>query len=595
MKQSLIAISIGPVQDFIKSARRTRDLWFGSHMLSEIAKDAARAVKEAGGKLIFPNPAASGDLAPDSDFTVANVILAETGDPEEAAKRAEAAAQGRWLEFAEEARKKAGNMIRDDVWDTQLSDVVEFYAAWTTVENGGYKDARSRVMRLLAARKNCRDFAPFLGQAGLPKSSLDGLRETVLKENARSTGALRIKPGESLCAVGVTKRAAGKGYFPSVSRVAVDPWIRGLKAESGAWNEIEAIKEQCDELVRLGALSRVRVDGGLFEEFPYEGTALYLDRLVSIGKEAPVGSDVNDILEKIRGSLLTLQKKKFGAPSPYFVVLCADGDKMGKAISEAESPDEHRAISLALSEFASSARTIVRNHRGVCVYTGGDDVLAFLPCDTALPCARELHDDFGKMLQNACPKQGVSDSPTLSVGIAIGHALEDLADLLEWGRDAERRAKADGRKDVERDGLAVVVRSRGGSAQFVRERWSVAGAENGSRPIDERLRFWADAYANGELPFKFGYELRLTAAFYANWTDENACTSALRKDLARIFERKEISIPNKDAVLEEIVQRVSSAKDLERLADELIIGQWISESIGKAKGGSTSASDDHTA
>ena len=181
------------------------------------------------------------------------------------------------------------------------------------------------------------------------------------------------------------------------------------------------------------------------------------------------------------------------------------------------------------------------------------------------------------------------------MGIAIGHALEDLADLLDWGRDAERRAKADGRKDVERDGLAVVVRSRGGSAQFVRERWSVAGAENGSRAIDERLRFWADAYANGELPFKFGYELRLTAAFYANWTDENACTSALRKDLARIFERKEISIPNKDAVLEEIGQRVSSAKDLERLADELIIGQWISESIGQAKGGSTSASDDHTA
>ena len=71
-------------------------------------------------------------------------------------------------------------MIRDDVWDKQLSDVVEFYAAWATVENGGYKDARSRVMRLLAARKNCRDFAPFLGQAGLPKSSLDGLRETVL-------------------------------------------------------------------------------------------------------------------------------------------------------------------------------------------------------------------------------------------------------------------------------------------------------------------------------------------------------------------------------------------------------------------------------
>ena len=39
----LLAISIGPVQDFISAARKTRDLWFGSHLLSEISKAAARA------------------------------------------------------------------------------------------------------------------------------------------------------------------------------------------------------------------------------------------------------------------------------------------------------------------------------------------------------------------------------------------------------------------------------------------------------------------------------------------------------------------------------------------------------------------------
>ncbi len=47
MKSHLIALSIGPVQDFIAAARRTRDLWFGSHMLSEIAKAAALAVHNA--------------------------------------------------------------------------------------------------------------------------------------------------------------------------------------------------------------------------------------------------------------------------------------------------------------------------------------------------------------------------------------------------------------------------------------------------------------------------------------------------------------------------------------------------------------------
>jgi CRISPR-associated protein Cmr2 len=42
MTDYLLALSIGPVQNFIAAARRTRDLWFGSHVLSEISKAAAR-------------------------------------------------------------------------------------------------------------------------------------------------------------------------------------------------------------------------------------------------------------------------------------------------------------------------------------------------------------------------------------------------------------------------------------------------------------------------------------------------------------------------------------------------------------------------
>ena len=38
----LFLASIGPVQSFIASARRTRDLWFGSMLLSELAKAAAK-------------------------------------------------------------------------------------------------------------------------------------------------------------------------------------------------------------------------------------------------------------------------------------------------------------------------------------------------------------------------------------------------------------------------------------------------------------------------------------------------------------------------------------------------------------------------
>jgi CRISPR-associated endoribonuclease Cas6 len=42
----LLSISIGPVQDFIASARRSRDLWFGSWLLSQLSKAAALAIAE---------------------------------------------------------------------------------------------------------------------------------------------------------------------------------------------------------------------------------------------------------------------------------------------------------------------------------------------------------------------------------------------------------------------------------------------------------------------------------------------------------------------------------------------------------------------
>jgi CRISPR/Cas system CMR-associated protein Cmr5 small subunit len=77
MSRCLLQISIGPVQDFISAARRTRDLWFGSYLLSEISKAAAKAVKNGGGRLIFPNLDGMSPKEIDSEeCNVANVILA---------------------------------------------------------------------------------------------------------------------------------------------------------------------------------------------------------------------------------------------------------------------------------------------------------------------------------------------------------------------------------------------------------------------------------------------------------------------------------------------------------------------------------------
>lgn len=53
---ALLAVSIGPVQSFIASARKTEDLWAGSHLLSRLAWEAMRPLCEALGPdaILFP-------------------------------------------------------------------------------------------------------------------------------------------------------------------------------------------------------------------------------------------------------------------------------------------------------------------------------------------------------------------------------------------------------------------------------------------------------------------------------------------------------------------------------------------------------------
>ncbi len=157
----LLAIALGPVQDFISAARRTRDLWFGSFLLSEISKAAARTVRKREGQLIFPNPVEPDkDLKPASDFNVVNIILAELHgglSPKGIADDAERAARACWKGHAAKAKEAADALIGDKtLWEEQIEDVIEFYAAWAPLEpDKKYSDARGQVMRLLAAARPC--------------------------------------------------------------------------------------------------------------------------------------------------------------------------------------------------------------------------------------------------------------------------------------------------------------------------------------------------------------------------------------------------------------------------------------------------------
>lgn len=54
MSEHILHISIGPVQGFVAQARRTRDLWSGSFLLSWMSGQLMASVLQKGGEIIFP-------------------------------------------------------------------------------------------------------------------------------------------------------------------------------------------------------------------------------------------------------------------------------------------------------------------------------------------------------------------------------------------------------------------------------------------------------------------------------------------------------------------------------------------------------------
>ena len=190
----LFQVAIGPVQSFIASARRTRDLWFGSTLLSELAKRAARKINEdQPGALIFPNPE-KGDLEPGSIFNVANKILAEIAiPPEELGEQIKEVLDAYLDEMREQlydtidkslARLNKQHLFSNEQKELarrQMKDLLEYsWVALPYEEDSQYAQRRLELEIFLAARKNTYDYKPVAWGSQQPKSSIDGRLESVI-------------------------------------------------------------------------------------------------------------------------------------------------------------------------------------------------------------------------------------------------------------------------------------------------------------------------------------------------------------------------------------------------------------------------------
>ena len=177
-----------------------------------------------------------------------------------------------------------------------------------------------------------------------------------------------------------------------------------------------------------------------------------------------------------------------------------------KGILEAQrplSPSYHLQFSEALGNFATRcARVIVEAFSGRLIYAGGDDVVAMLPADTALDCARALRAAFrGEEVRGPdgirlfeCLAPGFLSTENwkddhgrgrpipfivpgpkadASIGIAIAHFKAPLQDVVREAQRAEKRAK----KGLGRSAVAVTLMKRSGEIHHWGARWDDGGLD----------------------------------------------------------------------------------------------------------------------
>ena len=616
----LMAIAVGPVQDFIAASRKTRDLWFGSMLLGKVAREAAAALREANppADLIFP--ALPPDAASDDETPIPNKLLAivTTEDPSAVAAAVEARARATvaaYIGRVQERLKDADELVDWELTHAQVKHFLECYAAWVPYDPNAadanhYSQCRRRVELLLAGRKALRDFRPAFGRAGAAKSSLDPSRETVLRVNGTLSGAgrpiqpterrrLNLRGGEQLDGVSLLKRHGQTKRFVSVSRVAIDPFIRRLSRGAADPTALTDLTAMAKELEASNVVERFPVGAGSglerYGAFRYDCQLFYgrgLNDPNLTEEEKPKAQAFFDRVEAARTAL------DIGELPTYLAVLAADGDRMGKAISDIKDPVKHQDFSKLLAGFASEARDIVQHYCGATVYTGGDDVLAFLPLDTALCCADELRRRFAAIVN----ERGAATQVSLSVGLAVGHFGEHLQDLLGWARDAERAAKALLRPDGEpaKNALAVSLHTRAGGAEHltVVRSWDDA-------PVVNRWLRWIGWHRRDWIPDGAAYELReleremrkagqgvLDRRFRRDGRptepDAAGAVSLLDLEVERILRRKQPGhgggrlTERQITCLLDLVH--NDLDELRTLVDELIIARRIAAAIEVAHG-----------
>ncbi len=518
-----LEFSVGPVQGFVAKARRTRDFWGGSFLLSFLAAHAVQGAISSGAK-IEPHELtldalvrwAGGERNGEAPAvgSVPNHFAAVARNEEHAreiAREADAALQQAW------------RRVCDAVWNRFIAVSKKFVVAAETLGAGtraiwdrqiaGFWEiiwvAGQNTPELLARRKLWRTHWP-PEEPGDKCSVMPGYQELSGYVRARDreaqdrfwdavrqrTGSLDLGDGERLCAMALVKRLYARcseeaigwkldtSAWPSTVDFAALPWLRKVSqhpeacARARTYTDL-VIRHAPDEAREGTRHFRGLANCGEFAQLNgdyHHPTTLANPRVTPLRDETA--------RKELRAALKAISEvrdgngKELGYPPVYYAVLLGDGDRLGTLIKEKGSPAKGR-IASALDHFAVEAAAFGEDSDAIRVYAGGDDIFAMLPVNGALEYADKLASKYTECFANE------SIQATLSAAVLFAHMTTPLARVLV----EVRRLLDDVAKEQNgRDSLAVGVYRRSRTAI----EWVTTWNRHGARTIPALSRFVND-------------------------------------------------------------------------------------------------------
>ncbi len=491
MGNRTLHFTLGPVQGFIARARRTRDLWAGSFLLSYLAGHAMYAVVKKSGRIIFPAVAEGEKITDDLLQAIAEVEKHKTTErrplvgtlpnrfqaripagfePRECVRAVQAAwervAGVVWNKYVSPVARQGNGT--EEIWQRQVENFWEMN--WVVGEDNNCLDRRknwrSHVPPVEPGDK-CTLMGNLQELSGYLRSWEREKQDLFWSSLRNSAGELNIREGERLCAVSLVKRlfplvaleAIGwpvRNGYPSTCYIAAVPWlvknmqVNGEKAaafvkaareneqlKSRTYSEqdagilaVEKAKRECPR-----AAGMADCDGNFFYAFTLENDNLW---------PRNTGEKRRELADKL--------KEFTGEPAAFYALLAVDGDRLGALLENAR----REIVSKCLTIFAGAVPDIVDKYNGVLVYAGGDDVLALVPARGAMALAAELRREYARAFKGSGIEEHLA---TVSAGLVYAHIHAPLKSVLAEVHNLLDNVAKD---QTGRDSLAVRVWNTGG-------------------------------------------------------------------------------------------------------------------------------------